>query len=109
MGKSYIHDVNLTYMQGINYQKKKKEENRREEGRKEGGIRHIKLKTGKNSPCQWIHEGKRKVRRIKGGFGGAGHVPFLALGVDYTGMFNKIIHSSIYTYDLQTLPYVIFQ
>ena len=52
MGKSYIHDVNLTYMQGINYQKKKKiEENRREEGRKEGGIRHIKLKIGKNSPC----------------------------------------------------------
>jgi len=49
------------------------------------------------------------VRRIKGGFGGAGHVPFLALGVDYTGVFNKIIHSSIYTYDLQTLPYVIFQ
>jgi len=32
MGKSYIHDVNLTYMQGINYQKKKK---RKTEGRKE--------------------------------------------------------------------------
>ena len=43
------------------------------------------------------------MRRIKGGFGGAGHVLFLALGVDYTGVFNKIIHSSIYTYDLQTL------
>lgn len=50
MGKSYIHDVNLTYMQGI-YYKKKIEENRKEEGRKEGGIRHIKLKTGKNCPC----------------------------------------------------------
>lgn len=35
MGKSYIHDVNLTYMQGINYQKKRKTEGRKEERKEE--------------------------------------------------------------------------
>lgn len=34
MGKSYIHDVNLTYMQGINY--KKKNRGKQKGGRKKG-------------------------------------------------------------------------
>lgn len=33
MGKSYIHDVNLTYMQGINY---KKNRGKPKGGRKKG-------------------------------------------------------------------------
>ena len=36
MGKSYIHDVNLTYMQGINYQKKEKNRGKQKGGRKKG-------------------------------------------------------------------------
>ena len=36
-------------------------------------------------------------------------VLFIDKDADYTGVFNKIIHPSIYTYDLQTLPDVTFQ
>ena len=53
--------------------------------------------------------GRERCGELKEVFGGAGRVLFLALGVDYTGVFNKIIHPSIYTYDLQTLPDVTFQ
>ena len=35
MGKSYIHDVNLTYIQGINYHKKKNR-GKQKGGRKKG-------------------------------------------------------------------------